>query len=92
MNKAMKSVLKALSYGTLDVQTERRIAELKKLDPMRIFTKKLDVHIMNEGQEVPVRIYFPTEKMLEEELVFQYDGKVLLFFHGGGWVTESVET
>lgn len=92
MNYAVKKVLRALSYGSLDVQAERRLAELKKLDPMRIFARKLDVHIMNGTHEVPVRIYFPTQKMLEEELIFQYSGKILLFFHGGGWVTESVET
>lgn len=92
MNIALKKILKVLSYGGVDIQAGRRLAELKKLDPMRIFTRKLDVRIMNGSHEVPVRIYFPTQKMLEEELISQYNGKVLLFFHGGGWVTESVET
>lgn len=92
INKAVKVILKALSYDSMNFQTERRLAELKKLDPMRILTQKLDVQILNGDCEVPVRIYFPSEKIMEEKLVSQYNGKVLLFLHGGGWVTESVET
>lgn len=92
MNKAVKSILKVLSEEELDVERDRRLAELKKLDPIRIFTEKLDVHVENDEYEIPIRVYFPTRNKMKEELVTNYSGKVLLFFHGGGWATESIET
>ena len=88
----MRALLHALSYGNIDVESSRRLADLKKLDALRIFLKILDTKIYNGDYEVPVRLYFPTEedmKLAPEECSHL---EVLLFFHGGGWVTESVET
>ena len=88
----MRALLHALSYGNIDVESSRRLADLKKLDAVRIFLKILDTKIYNGDYEVPVRLYFPTEedmKLAPEECSHL---EVLLFFHGGGWVTESVET
>lgn len=92
MNKITKSILKVLSYGSteLDVEAVRKITELKKLDPIRILARKTDKIIYNNGYEVPVRLYFASKEMEEEGE--NYQGKVLLFIHGGGWVNESVET
>lgn len=93
MNKAVKKIMEVLSSEEeIDVERERRLAELKKLDPVRIITDKLDLHVMNEGYEVPIRIYFPTRIRAKEEDTAEYGGKALLFLHGGGWATESVET
>ena len=103
MTKAVRAILQALSYGNIEVESARRLADLKKLDPMRIFLKKLDTEIYNGSYKVPVRLYFPDEKaavserapvsgngaVSEEE---NWDPGVILFFHGGGWTTESVET
>ena len=88
----MRALLHALSYGNIEVESSRRLADLKKLDALRIFLKILDTKIYNGDYEVPVRLYFPTEedmKLAPEECSHL---AVLLFFHGGGWVTESVET
>lgn len=87
MTKAMRAILNALSYGNIEVEASRRLADLKKLDPMRIFLKKLDTEVYNGEYKVPIRLYFPTEKRMEEEK----EQSVILFFHGGGWTTESVE-
>ena len=57
----MHALLHALSYGNIDVESSRRLADLKKLDALRIFLKKLDTGIYNGDYEVPVRLYFPTE-------------------------------
>ena len=56
---------------------------------MKIFYRKIDEKIYNGDHEVPVRIFFPDEKAYEG----QEPGKrkVLLFLHGGGWVTESID-
>lgn len=93
INKAMKLLLKALSYAndSVEVEKSRRLADLKKLDPMRIFVKKLDEKIYNDGYEVPVRIYFPSEAAMDKGLNEGHTFPVLMFIHGGGWVTESVE-
>ena len=92
ISKTMRALLHALSYGNIEVESSRRLADLKKLDALRIFLKILDTQIYNGDYEVPVRLYFPTEedmKLAPEECSHL---AVLLFFHGGGWVTESVET
>ncbi len=90
-SKTMRAILHALSYSNLEVESARRLADLKRLDPMRIFRRKLDVKIYNEDYEVPVRLYFPTEQAMEKGINKGHSYAVLLFFHGGGWVTDSVE-
>lgn len=87
MTKAMRAILAALSYGNIDVEASRKIADLKKLDPLRIFLKTLDTEVYNGDYKVPIRLYFPSEKRMQEE----QEKSAILFFHGGGWTTESVE-
>ena len=87
----MKAILHALSYGNIELESSRRMADLKQLDAMRIFVKKLDARVYNGEHEVPVRLYFPTEEAMQAGIVEGNTFPVLLFFHGGGWVTESVE-
>ena len=92
ISKAVRTILHALSYGNIEVEAARKLAELKKLDAMKIFWKKLDTKVYNKEHEVPIRLYFPSEEMMEEGISGKQSFPVLLFFHGGGWVTESVET
>lgn len=110
MRKAVQLLLKALSdpETRLDVQKSRRLMNLKILDPFRPFYRTLDAGISFEGQEVPVRIYFPGEdsydsvdiqKILKEAddskgtaRRLELKEEVILYFHGGGFVTESVES
>lgn len=92
INKAMRTVLKALSYGDINVVSSRALANIKAIDPLKPFYKTIDTKIYNDGYEVPTRIYLPGE-----DCSFQRDTKsnavpVLLFLHGGGWVTESMDT
>ena len=90
ISKTMRTILHALSYGNIEVEASRRLADLKKLDAMRIFCRKLDTKVYNGNYEVPIRLYFPTEEAMSVDVVEQ-KYPVLLFFHGGGWVTESIE-
>ena len=87
----MRTILHALSYGNIEVEASRRLADIKKLDAMRIFFKTLDTKVYNGNHEVPIRLYFPSEEAMSGEPVEGEKYPVLLFFHGGGWVTESVE-
>lgn len=84
INKSMRKVLKALSFGGIEVEASRSLANLKAIDPLKIFHRTIDYKIYNGEYEIPVRIYLPKEKVM-------YDLPVLLFFHGGGWVTESID-
>ena len=87
MKKAVKAILNVLSYGGIEVESARRLADIKKLDPIRIFLRKLDMEIYNGDYKVPIRLFFPDEKMEEHGAK-----EAILFFHGGGWVVESVDT
>ena len=91
ISKTMKAILRTLSYGNIEVENSRKMADLKQLDATRIFLKKLDVKVYNGDYEVPIRLYFPTEEAMQAGIVEGNTFPILLFFHGGGWVTESVE-
>ena len=43
----------------LKVESARRLADIKKLDPIRIFLRKLDMEIYNGDYKVPIRLFFP---------------------------------
>ena len=79
----MKAILHALSYGNIELESSRRMADLKQLDAMRIFVKKLDARVYNGEHEVPVRLYFPTEEAMQAGIVEGNTFPILLFFHGG---------
>ena len=92
INKVMRAALKALSDTDLDLKSSRMLASLKELDPMKPFYKTINDKIISDHHEIPVRIYFPEDEMIIRH--GQYGGTcpVILFIHGGGWTTESVET
>ena len=108
MNKAMHLFLKALSdpETKLDVQKSRRLMNLKTIDPFMGFYRTLDTKIYHGEHEVPIRIYFPNEESYDtvdiEELQRNEKNNggnmgdntcpVILYIHGGGFVTESVES
>ena len=91
INRPMRAVLKALSYGGIELESSRQLANLKALDPMKIFYKPLEYKIYNGNYEIPVRIYMPDGDTLTGAGTEGNTHPVLLFFHGGGWVTEQAE-
>ena len=84
INKSMKKVLKALSFDGIEVEAARQLANIKAIDPLKIFHRTIDYKVMNGDHEVPMRLYMPSEEISEDLPVF-------LLFHGGGWVTDSVD-
>lgn len=78
--------MKTLSYGDIEVGVSRNFANLKALDPLKLFYRTVDCKIYNGDYEIPTRMYLPGKDREMEEL------PVLLFLHGGGWITESVDT
>jgi acetyl esterase/lipase len=87
INKAMRAALKTIAYLNVDIKksykVERRIENLSA----RIQGKPADYtiwdHRVNAGShEVPVRIFLPKKGASR---------RLLLFFHGGGWVLGSID-
>lgn len=91
INKATRAVLKALSYGEIHVNSSRVFANIKALDPMKPFYKTIDTKIYNGEHEVPIRIYMPGEDVSQAAGMSGNTLPVLLFMHGGGWITETVD-
>lgn len=59
----MRTVLKALSYGDINVQSSRAFANIKAIDPLKRFYRTIDTKIYNGAYEVPTRIYLPGEEL-----------------------------
>lgn len=91
INRGVRAILKALSYGGIDLEPSRQFANLKALDPMKPFYHTIDYKIYNNEHEVPTRIYMPGEQGGKPCEALGCGHPILLFFHGGGWVTESAE-
>jgi acetyl esterase/lipase len=86
LNKLMMSALKALSYAENDIiknyKIERFMREIIN-PPVKADYNIWDHKINAGGVEIPLRIFNPNE---------QKSSDLLLFFHGGGWVTGSIDT
>ena len=86
IHKAMRAALQALSYpANIDVEktykVSRALGNLRApLSPLYHFW---DQQIERDGHSVRVRLYRPHK---------QQRSRVLLFFHGGGWVLENIDT
>lgn len=87
INKVVQTALKALSYAEIDVKKnyklQRNLVNLAHRHYMKPFYKAWDHKIYLEDHIVPVRVFSP-----------EVDGDypVLLFFHGGGWVTGNIDS
>ena len=66
ISKTMHAILHALSYGNIEVEASRRLVDIKKLDAIRIFLKKLDEKVYNGDYEIPIRLYFPSEEAMKK--------------------------
>ncbi len=85
----LRLALKALSYGEADItksyKIERAVKEnIKSSRLLKPLYKTWNHSIKCGDHEVSVRLYTPSEQIRKP--------RMLLFFHGGGWVTESVDT
>lgn len=89
MNKAVKAILSAFSNQEIEIRSARRLANIKKLDPIHMYAEKEDIWIQTGERKLPLRIYFPSRK---EKAQKKEVSSVIFFIHGGGWSTESVKT
>ena len=88
MNKFVSAVLSLFAAPRLNIREDykkvRRVQRHLASRPVARY-RMLDRKIMSEDgdHEIPVRFFRPKQKDREE---------LLLFFHGGGWVTGDIES
>jgi acetyl esterase len=85
--KAITAALKTVSSIQPDVRKtyklQRAMDRLGQASLLKPLYPKEDLTIPGKNGDIPVRVFFPSEK--------PYRG-LILFTHGGGWVTGDVET
>mgnify|MGYP000843893751 CR=1 FL=1 len=86
MHRLKKIALKALSYPVIDLKKNYKMKRrvVNALHPyFKPLYKLMDHKIMLDSREIPVRVFQPD----------RYEAlKVLIFFHGGGWVTGNIDS
>ena len=86
INKVVRAALKAISYRDIDIKKNylqyRSLVNLanKSFKPLY---NTWDCAVDSDGHVIPVRIFLPDG---------EGDFPVLLFFHGGGWVTGNIDS
>lgn len=86
MNRIKKSMLKFLSYPFSNIKKYYKLYRkiLIAMNPYYWhFNNVLDYKLPIDNRTIPIRIFQPKKRKLN---------KVLLFFHGGGWVTGNINT
>lgn len=87
INKLVLAALKALSYPDLQVKKNYKLMRFAinaaHYHFLKSFYRTWDHKILLNGREIPVRIYSPSDTLPHP---------ILLFFHGGGWVTGNINT
>lgn len=87
INKAMRAALKALSYPDLKTQQsyplQRTVINLTHKHLLRPLYSIWDHRLDAGDHEIPMRIFRP-------ELTGEFP--ILVFFHGGGWVTGNIDS
>ena len=81
-----KFIIKALSYPDISIKKIYKIYRrlLNLVNPyFRPRYNLLDYRVMAEDREIPVRIFIPQKNG---------SSKVMIFFHGGGWVTGNINS
>ncbi|MDD4780405.1 MAG: alpha/beta hydrolase [Tissierellia bacterium] len=91
INKVVKTALKALSYSEIDVEKnyklQRNLVNFTRRHYLKPFYKTWDHKIYLKDHKIPVRIFSP-----EAECELEGKYPILLFFHGGGWVTGNIDS
>ena len=57
MNQVIQTVLAAFSNQNIEINTARKLANLKKLDPLHLWVEKEDIVIKTECGKTPLRLF-----------------------------------
>lgn len=85
MNKLVKNILKIMSNEEFDLVKSRKFVKIKAIDPLKSRYETVDAYVENGDFQIPVRLYFPNKEN-------DTKSHIILYLHGGGFATESVET
>ena len=83
INKFMKAALKAMSYADIDYKIERGVKKLAAKNPINGLRIDIERTVERDGKSIPVAVYYPVNVTSSD---------VILFFHGGGWVSGTVDS
>ena len=83
INKFMRAALKAMSYAEIDYKIERGVKKLAGKNPINGLHTDLEKIIERDGRKIMVAIFYPVKVTSDE---------VILFFHGGGWVSGNIDS
>jgi acetyl esterase/lipase len=89
INKAMRIALKALSYPDLDVKKNYKLHRQVNTAVNAYLKPRYSIwdhKIQGLDHDIPVRIFLPPDT--SENLTH----RVLIFFHGGGWVIGNIDS
>ncbi|NTV89524.1 MAG: alpha/beta hydrolase [Clostridiales bacterium] len=86
MNRFEKIIVKALSLPNISIKKIYKLYR-KALNAVNIYFRPFynlyDLTVSAGGRRIPVRVFEPD---------IRAGAKVLIFFHGGGWVTGNINT
>ena len=96
INKAMLTALSLLSYPDLDVEktylVQRKLQKLIARRAKKPWLYQIWEHTVSSSEnQIPMRIFSPKQRR-RSSVGGSIGGSVLLFFHGGGWVTGSIDS
>lgn len=88
MKKIKKLALKIISSQRNRISLKKYYKVYRKIQNIinpsfKPIYKILDQKIIKDNREIPVRVFIPKENPLP---------KLLIFFHGGGWVTGNIDS
>ncbi len=87
INKVVRAALKAISYRDIDIKNNylkhRSFVNMAHSAYLKPIYNTWDCAVDSGNHAIPVRIFSSEE---------EGDSDVLLFFHGGGWVTGNIDS
>ena len=87
IKRIMRAALHALSYADIDVtknyKLQRKLINVANFHVLKPFYKTWDHVVCFENHDIPVRLFLPHSGAAKS---------VLIFFHGGGWVTGNIDS
>ncbi|MCL2099004.1 MAG: alpha/beta hydrolase [Oscillospiraceae bacterium] len=95
INKYIKTALKTISNMDIDIKKDykliRRLERAVKRPRIKFTYQIADYQIKTDGYNIPIRIFSPADNVIEN-LANIKKYPVIIFFHGGGWVTGDLDS
>ena len=92
MNKYMVTALNVLSH--VDIKSNykliRQVQRIAKKPRIKLLYQTWDYYIQCENHRIPVRVFSPSQEKIAKLSLSRYP--VIIFFHGGGWVTGDLDS